>query len=71
VLEAARSAGAQEVKVSGPVGVPSADAFVIRTPLLTALIVAESEFGRAFLLAGPVEPKLLMTAAQQLIMEPG
>jgi hypothetical protein len=71
VLEAARSAGAQEVKVSGPVGVPSGDAFVIRTPLLTALIVAEPEFGRAFLLAGPVEPKLLMTAAQQLIMEPG
>jgi hypothetical protein len=71
VLEAARSAGAQAVQVSGPAGGSGAEGFVIRTPLLTALVVAESEFGRAFLLAGPVEPKLLMTAAQQLIMEPG
>ena len=71
VLEAARSAGAQAVQVSTAAGMPPADAFVIRTPLLTALVAAESEFGRAFLLAGPVQPKLLMTAAQQLIMELG
>jgi hypothetical protein len=71
VTDAARSAGAQAVEVKGPVGVPSADAFLIRTPLLTALIVSENDLDRTFVLAGPVEPKLLVTAAQQLIMEPG
>jgi hypothetical protein len=71
VMDAARAAGAQAIEVSGPFGVPRADAFAIRTPLVTALIVAETGVGRAFLLAGPVQPKLLVTAAQELIMEPG
>jgi hypothetical protein len=71
MMEAAESAGAREVQISGPVGVPRADAFVIRTPLLTALVVSEPETDRSFLLAGPVDQKPLVTAAQQLIMEPG
>lgn len=70
VMAAAESAGAQSVEVTGPAGVPGADAFMIRTPLLTALIVAEPNVGRTFLLAGPVEAKPLVTAAQQLITEP-
>jgi hypothetical protein len=72
VMDAAESAGVQAVKVAGPVGVPRGDAFLIRTPLLTALIVSEiSMDDRTFLLAGPVDQKPLVTAAQQLIMEPG
>lgn len=70
-LEAARSAGARQVRVSGPVGVPNADAYLIRTPLLTALVVAQDDADRTYLLAGTVDQKPLVTAAQQLIMEPG
>jgi hypothetical protein len=51
--------------------VPRADAYLIRTPLLTALVVAQGDTDRTFLLAGTVNQKPLVTAAEQLIMEPG
>lgn len=68
LLDAAQEAGAAEIEITDPAGVPRAQAFVIRTPLLTALAVAGQE--RTFLLAGPVEQKLLVTAAAELITEP-
>jgi hypothetical protein len=71
VMAAAESAGAQAVQITGPVGVPRGAAYLIRTPLLTALVVTETSLERTFLLAGPVDQKSLVTAAQQLIMEPG
>lgn len=71
VMDAARSSGAASVRVGGPAAVPPADAFLIRTPLLTALVVSEPAADRTFLLAGPVDQRLLVTAAQQLIMESG
>jgi hypothetical protein len=71
VLDAARSAGAQQVRVTGPVGVPNAEAYLIRTPLLTALVVGQGDGDRTYLLAGTVDQQPLVSAAQQLIMEPG
>jgi hypothetical protein len=68
LVDDAQEAGAQEIEIIGPVGVPRAEAAVIRTPLLTALAVVDT--GRHFLLAGPVDQELLVTAATQLITEP-
>jgi hypothetical protein len=69
LVDEARAAGATEIEVTGPTGVPHAPALVIRTPLLTALAVADMD--RTFLLAGPVAQDLLATAAAQLITGPG
>jgi hypothetical protein len=68
LVDAAREAGAREIEVAGPAGVPRAAGLVIRTPLLTTLAVTDME--RTFLIAGPVTQELLVTAATQLITEP-
>jgi hypothetical protein len=70
VQEAARDAGAQPVQVAGPFGVPHADAYLIRTPLLTALVVSDNVYDSTFLFAGPVDQKVLLAAAADLIAEP-
>jgi hypothetical protein len=60
-LGSARDAGAEEVQI------PSARARVVRTSVLTALVVRSEEDGRSYLLAGMVTPDLLRTAAAELI----
>ncbi|GAA2614641.1 hypothetical protein SMC26_24390 [Actinomadura fulvescens] len=61
VFEAARTAGA------GVLAVSHGEALAVQTSVLTAVLVRDEELGRAFLLAGPVRPELLRTAADELI----
>ncbi|KAB2348299.1 hypothetical protein [Actinomadura rudentiformis] len=61
VFEAARTAGA------GSLAVSRGEALALQTSVLTAVLVREEAIGRTFLLAGPVRPDLLRTAANELI----
>jgi hypothetical protein len=65
VMRATQDAGAAEVQLKSA----QAQGLVIRTPLLTALIVTDFLRDRTVVLAGPARENLLVTAANELLSE--